>query len=501
MTTGPNLLFIFSDQHAARVAGCYGSTIAETANLDKLAARGVVFDNAYCPSPLCTPSRMSMMTARHPFRNKVWGNADILHSGLPTFAHALGAAGLNPLLVGRLHSVGPDQLLGYARREIGDHHPNWAGVARVDMGPLEGTASPDRRSLTQSGIGLSAYEVKDGDVVAKAVETLDEIAADLETGKVGRFAMTVGLMLPHAPFVAQQADFDRFADKIDLATSRQPSEGAEHAWLAQWRQYRDIQDVSEAEERRARTAYHALVFSMDRMIGQVLDRLDELGLSENTLVVYASDHGEQIGEHGLWWKHTFYEDSVKVPMIMAWPGQLPEGERRDQVVNLIDLSATMLDAMDAPPLGNSDGVSFLGMAKDATAPWRNLTFSEYCQGSKIDWGVPGTTLNRMVRDERYKLNYYHRLPSQLFDLVADPCETNDLASDPRYAAIRLQLEREVLKGWDPVAIEAEIEQNIADKTLLKNWADKVGPPSNHVWTMRPHHNRLDSKATAQEVST
>lgn len=492
MRDRPNLLFILSDQHAAHVTGCYGDPVAETPNLDRLASGGVTFDNAYCPSPLCTPSRMSMMTARHPFRNGAWGNEDVLHSGTPTMAHALGAAGYDPLLIGRLHSVGPDQLLGYARRKIGDHHSNWPGVARVDMGALEGTASPDRRSLKQSGIGLSAYEMKDEDVVASAISAMDEIASDLKTGKIDRFALTVGLMLPHAPFVAQRQDFDRFVAKVGLARNRAPNSGGEHPWLAKWRGHRNIMDVSEAEEMRARTAYYGLVSAMDRMIGRLLDKLDVLGLSEDTVVVYASDHGEQIGEHGLWWKHTFYEASVRVPAIMRWPGVLPSNQRRNQVVNLIDLTATMIEALGAPQLANGDGVSFLDVAKDAAAPWQNLTFSEYCQGSEFDWGVPGTTQNRMVRNARYKLNYYHGYEPQLFDMIADPDEVHDLSSDPAYAAVRKHLVQEVLRDWNPVAIEAQIERNIADKRLLKQWADKVRPNERYLWEMQPHHNRLDA---------
>jgi choline-sulfatase len=487
-----NILFIFSDQHAFRVAGCYGNAVAETPHLDRLASRGVTFDSAYCPSPVCVPSRMSMLTGRHPYRIRVWGNEDVMSSALPTMAHALGAAGLDPILVGRLHSVGPDQLLGYARREVGDHHANWSGVPRVDMGPLEGTASPDRRSLTASGRGQSAYEVKDGDVTASALSVMDELAADLEGGRRDRFALTVGLMLPHAPFVADKADFERFAGKVGPAERRAFDVDSAHPWIAAWRAHRDIVNVSAEEEIRARTAYYGLVHAMDRMIGQILDRLETLGLADDTLVVYTSDHGEQIGEHGLWWKHTFYEDSVRVPLIMAWPGGLPAGERRDQVVNLVDVTATMLDAMDAPPLANADGESFWRVVRDAAAPWHDLTFSEYCQGSRFDWGIPGTTQNRMVRSGRYKLTYYHRMPPQLFDLADDPDEMRDLASLPDYAGVRARLEDEVLAGWDPDAIEAEIEHAIADKALLRDWARHVSPPNSYLWPMQPHHNRLDS---------
>jgi len=489
--TPRNLLFLFSDQHAARVAGCYGDPLAETPALDALAARGVTFDAAICPSPMCVPSRMAMLTARHPHRIGVWGNEDVMHPGLPTMAHALGAAGLGPILVGRLHAVGPDQLAGYARREVGDHHANWSGVARVHMGPLEGTASPDRRSLVASGRGQSAYEVKDEDVTARALEVLDELAADLRAGRRERFALTVGFMLPHAPFVARAADFDRFAGRVGPARHRPPDPADEHPWITAWRAHRGILDVTEDEEIRARTAYYALCHSLDRMIGRVLDRLDALGLTDDTLVVYTSDHGEQIGEHGLWWKHTFHEDSVRVPLVMAWPGGLPAGERRGGVVNLTDVTATMLDAMGAPPIPDADGVSFWRMAQDGAAPWQDRAFSEYCQGSRFDWGIPGTTQNRMIRRGRWKLCYYHGHRPQLFDLRDDPGETRDLAGDPRHATLRDALTAEVLAGWDPVAIEAEIERNIARKALLRSWAEAVRPPSTLMWPMRPEHNRLD----------
>lgn len=488
----PNLLFLFSDQHAAQVAGCYGDPLAETPALDQLASQGVTFDAAYCPSPLCGPSRMSMMTGRYPHRTGVWENEDALPDGTPTFAHSLGAAGLAPNLVGRLHSLGSDQLLGYSMREVGDHHANWAGVPRVDMGPLEGTASPDRRSLKQSGVGQSPYEIKDEDVTDAALARLDTLAHEIANGQRERFAMTVGLMLPHAPFVTREDDFQRFDGRIGLAQPRQPSPDREHPWLAAWRTTCGIDDVSEAEELRARTAYYALVTAMDRMIGRILDKLEALELVEDTLVVYSSDHGEQIGAHGHWWKHTFYEASVRVPMILRWPAGLPAGQRRAQIVNLVDLTATLLDAMDAVPLPGTCGTSFLDVARDADTPWLNQTFSEYCHGSRFAWGPPGTSQNRMVRSGRYKLCYYHGHPPQLFDLDDDPLEQNDLADCPIHATIRQTLTQKVLNGWNPSKIERKIEEALPAKEMLAAWAKETQPANQYLWPMRPEHCRLNN---------
>ena len=230
---------------------------------------------------------------------------------------------------------------------------------------------------------------------------------------------------------------------------------------------------------------------MDRMIGRILDRLEALGLAEDTLVVYSSDHGEQIGAHGHWWKHTFYEDSVRVPMILRWPAGLPRGQRRTQAVNLVDLTATMLDAMGAPPLPGACGVSFLDLARDAAAPWLDRTFSEYCHGSRFAWGTPGTSQNRMLRAGRYKLCYYHGHPPQLFDLADDPLEENDLAHSRRHAAVRQSMTQDVLRDWDPEAIARQIEASLPAKDLMAAWAKETRPPDTYMWPLRPEHCRLD----------
>ena len=156
MAARPNLLYIHSDQHNAHVLGCYGDALIETPNLDRLAAEGTHFTGAYCTSPICVPSRMSMLTGRHPYQNQVWTNNHLLDSGIPTLAHSMGAAGYRPVLIGRMHSIGPDQLHGYAERYVGDHSGNFLGGVAVDRGVLDGTAGPERISLLRSGPGQSA---------------------------------------------------------------------------------------------------------------------------------------------------------------------------------------------------------------------------------------------------------------------------------------------------------------------------------------------------------
>lgn len=349
MSERPNLLYLHSDQHSPFVAGCYGDERVHTPHLDRLAARGVVLDACYCPSPLCVPSRMSALTGRHPFENRVWTNSHVLDSAIPTLAHSMGAGGYRPALIGRMHALGPDQLHGYAERLVGDHGPNHLGGRGVDHGELTGTAGPARVSLVKSGPGQSAYQVHDEDVTDCAVEWLQAQGARRKAGDDSPFSLSVGFMLPHQPFVAKAADYSRYEGRMTLPRTPEPFSDALHPHLRAWRRACGIEEVTEAEVLRARTAYWALVTRLDHMIGRILGALETAGLAQNTLVLYTSDHGEQAGEHGLWWKQTFYEDSVRVPAVLAWPGRLPEGERCGRVTSSLDLNATMLDALACPP--------------------------------------------------------------------------------------------------------------------------------------------------------
>lgn len=483
--TRPNLLYILSDQHTQKVAGCYGDPLAPTPNLDHLAARGVTFDNAYTPSPLCTPARMSLLTGRYPSRQGCWTNSDALASDVPTFAHAMGAGGCSPTLVGRLHSIGPDQMRGYAERLVGDHSTNWIGGHGHSLGVLDKTNDPFRVSIERSGAGQSSYELKDRDVTEATLGWLDNLAGE-------PFCLSVGYLLPHQPYVCATEDFRRYQGKVGLPALPVPND--EHPYLRWWREHTGSLHLPDEDVIRARTAYYGLVTSFDRMVGAILDRLKSLGLAENTLVVYASDHGDQIGERGLWWKQTFYEESVKVPLIMAWPGVLPEGERRAQIVNLIDLGPTMLDALSAPALPNAQGRSFLEVAKDAATAWLDETFSEYCTDGMAPWAGTQPVQQRMIRRGRWKLIYYHGYPPQLFDLEDDPAELHDLAGDPRHAALLDALVGRVLADWDPDAIGRQMAGRVADKRLLQAWARAVEPPESYRWPIKMEDNWLEQAA-------
>ena len=345
--------------------------MVQTPHLDRLAAGGVTLDAVYCPSPICVPSRMSMLTGRHPYQNACWTNSHILDSGIPTFAHALGAAGYRTCLAGRMHSLGPDQLRGYSERLVGDHSPNFDGNPSPPRGPLDGTAGPARVSLARSGPGQGGYQVHDEVVTAAAVDWLNRLGAARRSAPPGTsqapFLLSVGFMLPHQPFVARRPEYERYRGRVPGPRSPRPSQ-PEHPYLTWWRARTGIESVTPEEEQRCRSAYWALVDRLDAMIGQVLRALEENGLAENTLVLYTTDHGEQAGEHGLWWKQTMHEASARVPAVVSWPGTLPAGQRCGRVVSALDLTATILDAAQAPALPGMAGRSLLGLLAAPAAP-------------------------------------------------------------------------------------------------------------------------------------
>ena len=467
----PNLLYIHSDQHNPAVLGCYGDRLVKTPNLDRLASRGVLCTNVYCPSPVCVASRMSMLTGRYPHEIGVWTNDQILDSATPTLAHAMGAAGYRPALAGRMHANGADQLHGYAERPIGDHGSNWPGSGNAP--------SKQRDSIETAGPGQSAYQVHDEDVTAEAIRFINAAGEQRRSDhSPNPFSLSVGFMLPHSPYLARQPLYDEYYESILPPVIHDPFDESLHPFLRWWREHSDWVDLPEDAVRRARAAYWTLVADMDTLIGRILQALEENGLDENTLIIYTSNHGDHLGEHDLFMKRTFYEESVKVPAIVSWPGVLPQGERCDRVLSSLDLNATMLDAMRAPELPGSQGRSALKLLRNpAVGNWEDLAFSEYAMHEGV--------VQRMVRMDQWKLIYHHEQPLQLFDVNDDPHEQSDRAGDPSCHTVMRALTDLVLDGWDPRAVVTGLRESRRQMNIIREWCTRTNPPDQYVWERRP----------------
>ena len=467
-----NVLILISDQHSKFHLGCYGDPLVRTPNLDRLAAGGMRLDSAYCPAPLCVPSRMSFMTSRRPSANRVWTNGHILSSAIPTWAHAMGAAGYETALIGRMHFVGPEQRHGFERRPVGEYSAVHPGADRLGVPQFRqlpaGTSGQSRVSVEMAGVGRTTYQAFDETIAEAACEYLAQQAGS----RGGRpFAAVAGFVLPHCPFVAPQDLFDYYYEHVDIPQLSEEELRREPAAVTEFKRSRGILDPLPPERIRvARAAYLGMCEYFDRQVGQVLDKLEETGLARNTLVLYCSDHGEMAGEHGMWWKSSYYEGSAGVPLVARLPGVIPEASRSGTICNLMDLGPTLVEMSGAEPMPAVDGHSLwteLQGQRDATRP--NQTFSEHGP-------TRGQGPSRMVRQGRWKLYKYHdATPPVLFDLEADPGEQRDLGSAPGLSEVREELLRSLYDGWDPTRVRCESAALDRDVDVLKAWGHAVQP--------------------------
>lgn len=457
-----------TDQHSKYHLGCYGDGLVRTPNLDRLAASGMRFDNAYCASPVCVPSRMSFMTSRRPSANRVWNNNHVLRSDIPTWAHTLGIAGYETALIGRMHFVGSDHRHGFERRPIGEysaHHPGASRQGGPHLVKLAGTSGQSRRAVEVAGRGRTSYQAFDDMVTDKACEYLHEKATSSDDRP---FAAVAGFVLPHCPFAAPADLFDYYYDRVDVPQPDADERANEPAAIRKFKQLRGLYPPLDEERIRvARAAYFGLCEYFDSLAGRVLDTLKETGLDENTLVIYCSDHGEMAGEHGCWWKSNYYEGSVGVPMIASKPGDIPEGTATSTICNLMDIGPTFAEVAGAGPMHDTDGES-LWEVMTGGALSRDETFSEHL-GQE---GIP----SRMIRTGPWKYYEYHdTTPSVLFNLNEDPGELNDLGTSPSHEAIRAELAPRLHAGWDPEFVLSESATMDKDLRTVEAWGAAVEP--------------------------
>ena len=455
----PNILVIMSDEHAPQVSGFGGHPLVKTPHLDALAARGVLFRNAYCNSPLCVPSRMSFMTGRYPHNNGAYDNATALSSDAVTWAHLLRAVGYDAALSGKQHFVGPDQLHGFQAQLAFDlHASNRHGVFDWERGTP--AAAKPWPGVAQAGPGSTRELEVDDQVEAAALAYITDQAR-----KERPWVLDVGFIAPHFPLVVPQRYWEMYRpEKMDLPVLPPGHVENQHPVFQRMRgMFGALEVFPDEAVRRARAAYYGLITYLDDKVGALVGALEATGQLENTLIVYTADHGEMNGEHGMWRKSNFYEQSVRVPLIVAGAGVVPDGRVVEQCVSLVDVVATMVEVAGASdsvvtPL---DGQSLLPLARgDTGLAWADEVFSEY-----LAHGVARPVA--MLRRGRYKLIYSLDDPPILFDLETDPGEFNDLGTDPHYAAIREALRSALLAQWNPVELEQRIRREQKERILIR----------------------------------
>jgi choline-sulfatase len=426
------------DQMAALSLPVYGHPIVRMPHLEKLARRGAVFENAYCNAPLCSPARFAMMTGRLPSTIGAYDNAAELPADQPTWAHRLRRLGYRTCLSGKMDFTGGDQLHGYEERLTTDLSPS-------DFGWTPNWDRPDEvqpwyhtlGSVAEAGPCDYALNMEyDEDACFKAIQWLHRRGGEKDDRP---FALTVSFMHPHDPYQAPRPFWDWYEGAaIDPPQDDgQPMAARDAFGQRMYRLYdRGEIPVDAAQVLRARRAYYGMLSYCDAQLGRLLERLDILGLTENTVVVVTSDHGDMLGERGLWYKMVFFERAIRVPLVFAGPG-IP-AVRVAEPVSHLDLTPTLTGIAGGETA--HDGRSLLPLLQGQAGAPREVV------GQYMGEGYDHPLI--MLRRDRWKFIHSQAEGSFLYDLAADPLERQNIAGSDLGRSLRSEVEQR----WDLAAL-------------------------------------------------
>lgn len=446
----PDILLVVADQLTPMALPFYGPWPTHAPEMADLAADGVVFDAAYCNVPLCAPSRVVMMTGRLPSRVGVYDNATEFPAGVPTFAHALRLGGYRTVLAGKMHFCGPDQLHGFEERLTTDIYP-------ADFGWTPDWDRPDERlewyhnmaSVLEAGTCVRTNQLDFDDEVAFAAEReLYALARDRSDDRP--FLLAVSFTHPHDPFAIPQPYWDLHDDDAVPMPDPVPEACDPHS-LRLRRMYEiDVTPPSEAQVRAARRAYMGSISYVDAQLGRLRRALAAARRGRETVVILLSDHGEMLGERGLWYKMNFYEPSIRIPLVVHAPGRFRPC-RVPEAVSLADLAPTLLDLAGLPPMpAPIEGRSLLPHLKGEGG--HDEVVAEYLAEGALAPIV-------MIRRGPWKFVHSPADPDQLFNLSGDPGELVNLAGHPPLAPTVDAVRREVEARWDLEALDRDVRES------------------------------------------
>jgi len=422
----PNILMIISDEHNAGVLGCYGNKIVRTPNLDGLAGRGVVFESCYCNSPLCVPSRLSFTSGKYISRVGAWSNSCWLPSAdYPSLPRVLNDAGYESFLCGKMHY---DRTRRYGFTEMGGNMNQSFKTGRGKrrqadaLNPLSGISSRFKNFHP----GESRVLKHDRQVTAGTVKFLENRkSADKP------FFLVAGYLAPHFPLIVPEKYWEPYKGKIPMPRI---SEGHLESQPLNYKHLRiafNVEDAPAEIVRKGRELYYGLTQWVDEEISKALQALTKSEVADNTVVIYTTDHGENMGEHGLWWKNCMYEHAARVPLIISCPQRWRGGQRRKGACSLIDLTQTIAGLGSASTPDDWNGDSMVQWLDSPNARWKDLAVSEY-YAHNIASGFA------MIRRGRYKYVYHtapdgrHSAEGELYDMLEDRGEFRNLAALTKY---------------------------------------------------------------------
>ncbi len=476
-----HIIYLFSDQHNGDVVGYGGDPTVRTPNLNRMALNGTTLANCYCSSPLCVPSRSSMLSGLLPSETGIFNNFQCLRSDRMTFVNSIAAAGYESVLCGRMHFVGPDQRHGFEKRLVGDMTPSYPGLPKNNYGEaLKAADFPGPAPIEKAGAGYSAVLQYDTEVTEAAIGFLQDRKEDRP------LFMTVGFYGPHCPYVAPKELYDYYFENLPPVESISEEFRANvHPAVKKWYENRRITEVSREQIRKVRAAYYGMVEFLDDLMGKIIEAVDRtLGL-ENTILVYGSDHGDNIGANGLFWKTNLYDGAARVPLVFSCPGLIPENTTIREPASLMDIGPTFIHFAGGPELPKTHGLN-LGpiLTGGAKADPERPIIAQLAD-------VKGDNPSAMIRKGDWKLVLHsgYDVP-QLFDLDEDPRECDDLGSDPAHEEVRRELLGELAPYWDEERIKRIWSSNRAHEMIFRQWVQATRVEGVDEWYGDVEKNHL-----------
>jgi len=491
----PNILFVIADQMTPFMTGVYGDTVAQTPNLDKLAASGIRFDSAYTPCPICAPARASMLTGRYISRIGAYDNSTPWPDEEPTFAHYLSKAGYDTVASGKMHFIGADQQHGFAKRLTTDIFPaglGWTTSRQEKTAFSDIHSQPIAIDYVTAGVRQWSMQFEfDEEVQFRALQYLHsrrmQVGGTMQKPQKQRnsqpFCLCVSYSHPHEPFHPTQELWDRYDNaKIDIPQfpeNMSETYSKMDVWLNAFHGVHRVDLKNEKNLYNLRRSYYALVSYVDDKVGELIKCLEETGLADNTIVIFTSDHGDMLGEKGMIQKRCFYERSSRVPLIIKYPDKHFKGRVETRHCSLVDLAPTVLDMAGIPDKErlSLDGQSLTGPTGSGNSGDNNdrAVFSElHTEGVY--------TPCFMMREGQFKYIYIHNNACQLFNTEHDPKEWKNLSGNPDYAELEDHMKCRILEKFDPDAIDIAVTKSLAKRTLVRD-AMKA---ANISWDFSPY---------------
>ena len=464
MNARPNILIVMVDQLNGTLFPDGPAAFLHAPHLKALAARSARFADTYTASPLCAPGRASFMSGMLPSRTGVYDNAAEFPSSIPTFAHHLRTAGYHTSLSGKMHFVGPDQLHGFEERLTTDIYP-------ADFGWTPDYRKPGERidwwyhnlgSVTGAGVAEISNQMEyDDEVAFHAVQKLHQLSRLSRDEDRRPWCLTVSFTHPHDPYVARRKywglyeDCEHLEPTVGFIPREEQDPHSQRLYDAS--DYASF-DITVENVRRSRRAYFANISYLDDKVGELIDTLARSRMLDDTVILFCSDHGDMLGERGLWFKMSFFEGSARVPLMMAGPGITPGAvaapvSNLDVCPTLCDLAGIDMDAI----MPWTDGQSLLPLARGAARAEPVL----------MEYAAEGSCAPLVaIREGRFKFVHCELDPPQLFDLDADPLERTDLAADPAHADTVAAFMGKVRARWDMAGFDAAVRESQARRWVV-----------------------------------